>query len=79
AKTESPHPKLEGTIHTAAAEIESAGGKALPLVVDVRDEESVAGAIAKTVETFGGLDIVVNNASAISLSPTPHTEMKRFD
>ncbi|WP_163364778.1 SDR family oxidoreductase, partial [Escherichia coli] len=56
AKTESPHPKLEGTIHTAAAEIESAGGKALPLVVDVRDEESVAGAIAKTVETFGGLD-----------------------
>lgn len=79
AKTDTPHPKLEGTIHTAAAEIEAAGGKALPLVVDVREEESVASAIAKTAETFGGIDIVVNNASAISLSPTPHTEMKRFD
>lgn len=79
AKTETPHPKLEGTIHTAAAEIEAAGGKALPLVVDVREEESVAAAIAKTAETFGGIDIVVNNASAISLTRTPQTEMKRFD
>src|SRR5918997_7201378 len=62
AKTAEPHARLPGTIYTAAEEIESAGGKALPLVVDVRDEEAVKGAIAKTVETFGGLDIVVNNA-----------------
>ena len=79
AKTDTPHPKLEGTIHTAAAQIEAAGGQALPLVVDVRDEDSVAAAIDKTEKTFGGIDIVVNNASAISLSPTPQTEMKRFD
>ena len=79
AKTAEPHPKLPGTIYTAAAEIEAAGGKALPLLVDVRDEELVENAIAKTVETFGGLDIVVNNASAISLTPTPQTDMKRFD
>ncbi|MET0532495.1 MAG: NAD(P)-dependent oxidoreductase [Microvirga sp.] len=79
AKTTEPHPKLPGTIYTAAEEIEKAGGKALPLVVDVRDEAAVSGAIAKTVETFGGLDIVVNNASAISLTPTPMTDMKRFD
>jgi citronellol/citronellal dehydrogenase len=79
AKTAEPHPKLPGTIYTAAKEIETAGGKALPLVVDVRDEEAVKGAIAKTVETFGGLDIVVNNASAINLTPTPQTDMKRFD
>jgi citronellol/citronellal dehydrogenase len=79
AKTETPHPKLEGTIHTAAAEIEAAGGRALPLVVDVREEASVAAAIARTAETFGGIDIVVNNASAISLTRTPQTEMKRFD
>ena len=79
AKTDAPHPKLEGTIHTAAAQIEAAGGRALPLVVDVRDEDSVAGAVARTAETFGGIDIVVNNASAISLSRTPQTEMKRFD
>src|SRR3982751_4071857 len=65
AKTAEPHPKLPGTIHTAAAEIEAAGGRALPLLVDVRDEAAVKGAIEKTVETFGGLDIVVNNASAI--------------
>src|SRR5438128_11630160 len=64
AKTDQPHPKLAGTIHTAAAEIEAAGGKALPLVVDVRDEASVAEAVAKTVAAFGGLDIRVNNASA---------------
>ena len=79
AKTAEPHPKLPGTIYTAAEEIQAAGGKALPLVVDVRDEEAVKGAIEKTVETFGGLDIVVNNASAISLTPTSITDMKRFD
>jgi citronellol/citronellal dehydrogenase len=79
AKTAEPHPKLPGTIYTAAEEIEAAGGKALPLVVDVRDEEAVKGAIQNTIETFGGLDIVVNNASAISLTPTPQTDMKRFD
>lgn len=79
AKTDTPHPKLEGTIHTAAAAIEAAGGRALPLLVDVRDEGSVASAIARTAETFGGIDIVVNNASAISLTRTPETEMKRFD
>jgi citronellol/citronellal dehydrogenase len=79
AKSAEPHPKLPGTIYTAAAEIEQAGGRALPLVVDVRDEEVVKEAIGRTVETFGGLDIVVNNASAISLTPTPQTDMKRFD
>jgi citronellol/citronellal dehydrogenase len=79
AKTVEPHTKLPGTIYTAAEEIESAGGKALPLVVDVRDEEAVKNAIASTVETFGALDIVVNNASAISLTPTPRTDMSRFD
>ncbi|WP_243372319.1 SDR family oxidoreductase [Microvirga solisilvae] len=79
AKTAEPHPKLPGTIYTAADEIEKAGGKALPLVVDVRDEDAVKGAIQNTVDTFGGLDIVVNNASAISLTPTAMTDMKRFD
>jgi len=79
AKTAEPHPKLPGTIHTAAEEIRAAGGKALPLLVDVRDEAAVAGAMDKAVETFGGLDVVVNNASAISLTPTPETDMKRFD
>jgi len=79
AKTAEPHPKLPGTIYTAAEEIEKAGGKALPLVVDVRDETAVRGAIDKAVETFGSLDIVVNNASAISLTPTSMTDMKRFD
>jgi citronellol/citronellal dehydrogenase len=79
AKTAEPHPKLEGTIYTAAAEIEAAGGKCLPLMVDVRDEQSVAQAIAKTAQTFGGLDIVVNNASAISLTNTQMTDMKRYD
>lgn len=79
AKTETPHPKLEGTIHTAAAAIEAAGGTALPLVVDVRDEASVASAFERTAKAFGGVDIVVNNASAISLTSTPKTEMKRFD
>ncbi|MGL4240697.1 MAG: SDR family oxidoreductase [Beijerinckiaceae bacterium] len=79
AKTTEPHPKLEGTIYTAAEQIEKAGGKALPLVVDVREEESVTAAMAKTVETFGGIDIVVNNASAINLAPTEKVEMKRYD
>jgi citronellol/citronellal dehydrogenase len=79
AKTETPHPKLQGTIHSAAEEIEAAGGKALPLAVDVRDEEAVKGALDQTVATFGALDIVVNNASAISLTPVAQTEMRRFD
>ncbi|QFU15854.1 SDR family oxidoreductase [Microvirga thermotolerans] len=79
AKTAEPHPKLPGTIYTAAEEIEKAGGRALPLSVDVRDEEAVKDAVARAVATFGGLDIVVNNASAISLTRTPQTEMKRFD
>ncbi|KFC73379.1 Short-chain dehydrogenase/reductase SDR [Bosea sp. LC85] len=79
AKTAEPHPKLPGTIHTAAAEIEAAGGKCLPLMVDVRDEAGVVDAIAKTVATFGGIDIVVNNASAINLTNTQMTDMKRFD
>ncbi len=79
AKTAEPHPRLPGTIYTAAEEIEAAGGRALPLVCDVRSEEQVTAAIAKTVETFGGLDICINNASAIALTPTPETTMKRFD
>jgi len=79
AKTETPHPKLPGTIHSAAEEIEKAGGKALPLTVDVRDEMMVKEALDKTAARFGGIDIVVNNASAISLTDTSHTDMKRFD
>lgn len=79
AKTAEPHPKLPGTIYTAAAEIEAAGGKALPFLCDIRDEEQVAAAVAKTVETFGGIDICINNASAISLTDTLSTDMKRFD
>ena len=79
AKTDQPHPKLEGTVHTAAAEIEAAGGRALAVVGDVRDEASVREAVDKTVETFGGIDIVVNNASAIDLSPTSELSMKTYD
>lgn len=79
AKTAAPHPKLPGTIFTAAADIEAAGGRALPLVVDVRNEDEVVSAIAQTAETFGGIDIVVNNASAIQLTGTLETDMKRFD
>src|SRR5499427_7608274 len=79
AKTQTPHPKLPGTIHTAAAEIEAAGGRALALAVDVRDEGQVKSAIERTALHFGGLDIVVNNASAISLTPTVATDMRRFD
>ncbi|MGA9010670.1 MAG: NAD(P)-dependent oxidoreductase [Xanthobacteraceae bacterium] len=79
AKTATPHPKLQGTIYTAADEIERAGGKALPLMVDVRDEALVQDALAKTAARFGGIDIVINNASAISLTPVARTDMKRFD
>jgi citronellol/citronellal dehydrogenase len=79
AKTAEPHPKLPGTIYTAAEEIEKAGGKALPLIVDVRDEASVMAAVEQTVQRFGGIDICVNNASAISLTGTLATDMKRYD
>ncbi len=79
AKTSDPHPRLEGTIHTAAAAIEKAGGRALPLVCDIRVEEQVVAAVARTVTEFGGIDICVNNASAISLTGAEATDMKRFD
>jgi citronellol/citronellal dehydrogenase len=79
AKTVDPHPKLEGTIHSAAAEIEKAGGKALPLAVDVREEAAVKAAIDETAAKFGGIDIVVNNASAIQLTPVGATDMRRYD
>ncbi|WP_062980901.1 SDR family oxidoreductase [Nocardia anaemiae] len=79
AKTDQPHPKLPGTIHTAAAELEEAGGTVLPFVGDVRIDESVAEAVRQTVERFGGIDIVVNNASAIDLSPTDAISMKKYD
>lgn len=79
AKTSEPHRHLPGTIHTAAEEIEAAGGRALPLVVDVRDEASVLAAVDRTVQTFGGIDICVNNASAIQLTGTEQTDMKRYD
>lgn len=79
AKTDTPHPKLPGTIHTAAQEIEEAGGKALPVLCDIREETQVAEAVAKTVERFGGIDICVNNASAIQLTGTLETDMKRYD
>jgi len=79
AKTAAPHPKLAGTIHTAAAEIERAGGKALPLVVDVRDEANVAAAVRQCAEVFGGIDICINNASAINLASTEQIDMRRYD
>jgi citronellol/citronellal dehydrogenase len=79
AKTAEPHPKLAGTIHTAAAEIERAGGRALPLVVDVRDEASVVAAARQCAEAFGGIDICINNASAINLAPTEQIDMRRYD
>ena len=79
AKTIAPHPKLEGTIYSAAEQIEAEGGKALPIPCDVRDEEQVKSAIKQAAQRFGGIDIVVNNASAIQLTRTPETEMKRFD
>lgn len=79
AKTSQPHPRLEGTIFTAAEEIRAAGGKALPIVGDVRDDDAVMGAVEQTVARFGGIDIVVNNASAIDLSPIESLAMKRYD
>jgi citronellol/citronellal dehydrogenase len=79
AKTAEPHPKLKGTIYTAADEIRAAGGKALPILCDIREEAQVTAAIDKTVAEFGGIDICVNNASAISLTDSQNTDMKRFD
>ena len=79
AKTTEPHPKLPGTIYTAAEQIEAAGGKALALAVDIRDDAQVCSAIDRTAAVFGGIDILINNASAISLTPTRATEMRRFD
>lgn len=79
AKTSEPHPKLPGTIFTAVEEIEKAGGKGLPIQCDIRDEQQVIAAVSKTVETFGGIDVLVNNASAISLTGTLDTDMKRYD
>ena len=79
AKTAEPHPKLPGTIYSAAEEIEAAGGKALPVLCDIRDEAQVPTAVARTVDAFGGIDICVNNASAIQLTGTLETDMKRYD
>ena len=79
AKTTDPNPKLPGTIHSAAEEIERAGGKALPIQCDIRDEEQVVAAARRAAEEFGGIDILINNASAINLTPTEATPMKRFD
>jgi citronellol/citronellal dehydrogenase len=79
AKTVEPHPKLPGTIHTAVSEIEKAGGRGLACQADIRFEDQVAAAVEKTVNTFGGIDICINNASAIQLTGTLQTEMKRFD
>lgn len=79
AKTTEPHPKLPGTIFSAAEDVEKAGGKALPIAVDIRDEDKVRDAVAQTVAKFGGIDILVNNASAISLTGTLETPMKRYD
>src|SRR4051812_2582351 len=79
AKTAEPHPKLEGTVYTAAEAIEEAGGRALPIVGDIRDDQQVVDAVAATVERFGGIDICINNASAINLSGTEAMDMKRYD
>ncbi|MGH8497686.1 MAG: SDR family oxidoreductase, partial [Methylococcales bacterium] len=79
AKSSKPHPKLPGTIFSAAEEIRAAGGQALPLCVDIRDHEAVTRAVQETLDTFGGIDILVNNASAISLSGTLATDIKRYD
>ena len=79
AKTVEPHPKLPGTIHTAAEEVAAAGGRALPVVCDIRFEDQVAAAVAAAAAHFGGIDCVINNASAISLTPTAETDMKRYD
>src|SRR5256885_5747236 len=79
AKTAAPNPKLPGTVYTAAEDIDRAGGKGLPLICDIRFEDQIAAAVEATVRTFGGIDILVNNASAISLTGTEHTPMKRYD
>jgi citronellol/citronellal dehydrogenase len=79
AKTAEPHPKLPGTVYTAAEEIEAAGGEALPIVGDIRDADAVEAAVAQAVERFGGVDLVLNNASAINLAPMRDLEVKRFD
>ena len=79
AKTAEPHPKLEGTVYTAAEQIEAAGGRALPIVGDIRDEQQVAEAVAQAVSRFGGIDVCVNNASAINLARTEALDMKRYD
>ncbi|MBL6752111.1 MAG: NAD(P)-dependent oxidoreductase [Nevskia sp.] len=79
AKTAEPHPKLPGTIYSAAEEIEKAGGKALPIVCDLREEQQLVDAVKKTADTFGGIDVLVNNASAIQLTGTLQTDMKRYD
>ena len=78
-KTDQPHPKLKGTVHTACRAIEQAGGEALACIADIRDEDAVERAVAATVDRFGSVDILVNNAGAIALSTTPDTPMKRFD
>jgi len=79
AKTAEPHPKLPGTIYTAAKEIEAAGGQALPVICDIREDDQVEAAVAKTIERFGGIDICINNASAVMPTPMLHTPMKRYD
>ena len=79
AKTAAPHPKLPGTVYSAAEEIERAGGRALPLIVDVRDEAQVASAVRQCAQTFGGIDVCVNNASAINLAPTEQVDLRRYD
>lgn len=79
AKTAEKHPKLEGTIYSAAKDVEKAGGNALPLIVDVRSEDAVSSAVDKAIITFGGIDMVINNASAISLTPIESTSMKKYD
>ena len=79
AKTVEPHPKLPGTIHSAAEEVEAAGGRALAVAADIRDEDRIAAAVDRPMETFGGIDVLVNNASAISLTGTLETPLKRFD
>ncbi|MBK6982288.1 MAG: NAD(P)-dependent oxidoreductase [Betaproteobacteria bacterium] len=79
AKTSEPHPKLKGTVHTVASEVEAAGGKALAIVLDVRDDAAIAAAVEAAAKAFGGIDILVNNASAIALTPTLETPARRFD
>jgi citronellol/citronellal dehydrogenase len=79
SKTAEPHPKLEGTIHTVAQEVEEAGGKALPIQLDVRDDANIAQVVEQTIQEFGGIDVLVNNAGAISLTNTETTPMKRYD